>query len=208
MLRVPFHSAAETTFPGASRSSTLYLQNAGFQSGISQVASYAQQWIPSDPSHAVFPTQSQQILRVPLLSLPFQPVQQPQSKFILIIDDSQTVRKIVETCLRRENFKTRSFEDGVEAMRWLAQHPSHAPDLIILDIVLPRLDGYEVARRLKAKPQLNNTVVIMLTRRNGVMDRLKGHLAGAKDYLTKPFKTQELLAIIESHLGRPAQEAF
>lgn len=63
------------------------------------------------------------------------------------------------------------------------------------------MDGYDIARRLKARPQFNNTVIVMLSRRDGVIDRLKGHLAGAKDYLTKPFKTQDLLTTIEAHMG-------
>jgi twitching motility two-component system response regulator PilG len=126
------------------------------------------------------------------------------SKLIMVIDDSATVRKIVETCLGREGFEVRGFPDGVEAMRWLTEPGSRIPDLVILDIGLPKMDGYEVARRLKTKPQFANTVIIMLSRRDGVIDRLKGRLAGAKDYITKPFKTQEIINVIESYLGIPA----
>ena len=77
------------------------------------------------------------------------------------------------------------------------------PDLVILDIGLPKMDGYEFARRLKTKPQFNNTVIVMLTSRDRVIDRLKGRLAGAKDYITKPFKTQEVMSVLHSHLGTP-----
>ncbi|GCE18912.1 response regulator [Dictyobacter kobayashii] len=126
------------------------------------------------------------------------------SKLVMVIDDSATVRKIVETCLRREGFDVKSFPDGVEAMRWLTEPEARIPDLVILDIGLPKMDGYEVARRLKTKPQFSNTVIVMLSRRDGMIDKLKGRLAGAKDYLTKPFKTQDLIAVIESHLGAPA----
>lgn len=126
------------------------------------------------------------------------------SKLVMVIDDSATVRKIVETCLRREGFDVKSFPDGVEAMRWLTEPEARIPDLVILDIGLPKMDGYEVARRLKTKPQFNSTVIVMLSRRDGMIDKLKGRLAGAKDYLTKPFKTQDLIAVIESHLGAPA----
>src|SRR5579883_3366251 len=126
------------------------------------------------------------------------------SKLVMVIDDSATVRKIVETCLGREGFEVKGFADGVEAMRWLTEPYSRVPNLVILDIGLPKMDGYEVARRLKAKPQFSNTVIIMLTRRDGIIDKLKGRLAGAKDYLTKPFKTEELISVIESHLGEPA----
>ena len=125
------------------------------------------------------------------------------SKLVMVIDDSMTVRKIVETCLSREGFEVKSFADGVEAMRWFTTPQARIPDLVILDIGLPKMDGYDVARRLKARPQFNNTVIVMLSRRDGVIDRLKGRLAGAKDYLTKPFKTQDLVATIEAHLGVP-----
>jgi twitching motility two-component system response regulator PilG len=123
------------------------------------------------------------------------------SKLVMVIDDSATVRKIVETCLKREGFDVKSFPDGVEAMRWLTEPEARIPNLVILDIGLPKMDGYEVARRLKTKPQFSNTVIIMLSRRDGMIDKLKGRLAGAKDYLTKPFKTQDIIAVIESHLN-------
>ncbi len=123
----------------------------------------------------------------------------------MVIDDSPTVRKIIETCLRREEFDVRGFTDGVEAMRWITNDSeARVPDLVLLDIGLPKMDGYEVARRLKAKPAFNNTIIIMLSKRDGVIDRLKGRLAGAKDYITKPFKTQELIAVIQEQLNVPS----
>ncbi|HEY7414892.1 MAG TPA: response regulator [Ktedonobacteraceae bacterium] len=123
------------------------------------------------------------------------------NKLVMVIDDSATVRKIIETCLGREGFVVKSFPDGVEAMKWLTSYEARIPDLVLLDIGLPKMDGYEVARRLKTKSQFSNTVIIMLTRRDGVFDRLKGRLAGARDYITKPFKTQDIVSVIESHLG-------
>ncbi|GCE22247.1 response regulator [Dictyobacter kobayashii] len=126
-----------------------------------------------------------------------------QNPWIMVIDDSATIRKILETCLGREGYEVKSFPDGVAAMRWLAESDTCIPNLIILDIELPQMDGYEVARRLKNKPQMGQAVIIMLTRRDGVADRLKGRLAGAKDYLVKPFRTQTLLSIVETHLGKP-----
>jgi twitching motility two-component system response regulator PilG len=123
------------------------------------------------------------------------------SKLVMVIDDSTTVRKIIETCLGRQGFQVLGFPDGIEAMRWLMEPTSRVPDLVLLDIGLPKMDGYEVARRLKIKPQFGNTVIIMLSRRDGMIDRLKGRLAGAKDYVTKPFKTQDIISITESYLG-------
>ncbi|HWS83229.1 MAG TPA: response regulator [Ktedonobacteraceae bacterium] len=126
------------------------------------------------------------------------------SKLVMVIDDSTTVRKIIETCLGRQGFQVLGFPDGVEAMRWLMEPTSRVPDLVLLDIGLPKMDGYEVARRLKIKPQFSNTVIVMLSRRDGMIDRLKGRLAGAKDYITKPFKTQDIISVTESYLGMPA----
>jgi twitching motility two-component system response regulator PilG len=120
------------------------------------------------------------------------------NKLIMVIDDSTTVRKIITTCLSREGFAVVSFPDGVESMRWLSQPNGRISELIILDIGLPKMDGYEVARRLKSKSQLSNTVIIMLSRRDGVIDRLKGRLAGAKEYLSKPFKTKDIFRELSS----------
>lgn len=122
-------------------------------------------------------------------------------KLVMIIDDSLTVRKIIETSLKREGFESVSYGDGIEAMKALTAPDVRIPDLVILDIGLPKMNGYEIARRLKTKQQYNNTVIIMLTGRDGMLDRLKGRLAGAKDYITKPFRTQEVMSIVHSHLG-------
>jgi twitching motility two-component system response regulator PilG len=126
------------------------------------------------------------------------------NKLIMVIDDSETVRKIIITCLGREGFSIVGFPDGVEAICWLSQPNARIPELVILDIGLPKLDGYEVARRLKSKPQFKNTIIVLLSRRNGVIDRLKGRLAGAKEYISKPFKTQDIISVVESYLGVPA----
>lgn len=126
------------------------------------------------------------------------------SKLVMVIDDSPTVRKIIETSLKREGFDSVSFPDGIEALRAITeQRLSRIPDLVILDIGLPKMDGYEFARRLKSKPQFQQTVIIMLTARDGMIDRLKGRLAGAKDYITKPFRTQDVISALHSHLGIP-----
>src|SRR6266849_8825360 len=125
------------------------------------------------------------------------------SKLVMIIDDSLTVRKIMETSLKREGFRSVSYPDGIEALRALNEGQP-IPDLVLLDIGLPKMDGYEVARHLKTKQQFGNTVIVMLSRRDGVIDRLKGRIAGAKDYITKPFRTQEVMSVVHSYLGVPA----
>jgi DNA-binding response OmpR family regulator len=122
-------------------------------------------------------------------------------KLVMVIDDSSTVRNIIANCLGNKGFAVQGFSDGVEAMHWLTKPETQVPDLIILDIGLPKMDGYEVARRLKSKPQFSNTIIVMLSRHDGMIDKLKGRLVGAKDYLSKPFSTQDIIAVIESHLG-------
>ncbi len=121
--------------------------------------------------------------------------------FILIIDDSSAIRKIVEITLRREGFQTQACCDGIEAMKWLASPEGRVPDLMLVDLGLPKMDGYETIRRLKMKPQFAHSVCIILSRRDGLVDKLKGRLAGAKMYITKPFTTQELLAAVNSALS-------
>ena len=125
------------------------------------------------------------------------------SKLVMVIDDSLPVRKIIETSLRRVGLACVSYPDGIEALRALAEGRQPVPDLVILDVGLPKMDGYEIARRLKTKPQFARSTIIMLSGRDGVIDRLKGRLSGAKDYITKPFKTQEVISVIQSHLGVP-----
>ncbi len=120
---------------------------------------------------------------------------------ILVVDDSLTVRKVVEVTLRRAGLAVLGFADGVTALRWLASSEVRIPALIYLDIELPRMDGYEVARMLRDLPRLAQTKIIMLSRRDRVLDRVKSRLAGAHDHLSKPFKTADLLALTRSVLS-------
>src|SRR5579859_3502058 len=123
------------------------------------------------------------------------------SAFVMVIDDSPTICKILETCLHRAGYEVKSFEDGVEALRWLNSADANTPDFIFVDLGLPKLDGYEVIRLLKAKPALEHTTLVILSRRDGILDRLKGRWVGAQAYPTKPFKTQEILAFGQTHPG-------
>jgi twitching motility two-component system response regulator PilG len=129
-----------------------------------------------------------------------------QMKAVWVIDDSSTVRAIVEISLNRAGYTVWSFSDGVEALRALSaltradvfQHqsqrkPSGVPDLVFVDLSLPKMDGYEVIQQMKQKPLCTHTTFVVLSRRDGQLDKLKGHLAGARDYITKPFKAQYLI---------------
>jgi DNA-binding response OmpR family regulator len=122
----------------------------------------------------------------------------------MVIDDSPTVRSILEACLSRAGYQVKSFHDGVEALLWLGTPQARLPGLVFLDIALPKMDGFEVALHFKSKPQLQDIVIVMLTRRDGVIERLKAKLVGAKGYVVKPFKTQEIMAVVQAYLGAPA----
>jgi twitching motility two-component system response regulator PilG len=133
----------------------------------------------------------------------------PAVKSILVIDDSPTIRKIVEMALQREGYEVMSFHDGIDAMKWLATPGSRIPDLIVVDISLPKMDGYEIIRRFRANPRFANTICMILSRHDKVEDKLKGRSAGANAYITKPFTIQELLATIRTQItGASVSDAF
>src|SRR6266487_6720526 len=124
-----------------------------------------------------------------------------RSKLVMVIDDSPTVRKILEVSLRREGLEVVSYPDGIEALRAVTdQQIERLPDLVILDIDLPKMNGYEIARYLRTKPQWSRTVIIILSRHDGVIDRLKARLAGTQAYLTKPFTTQMIVDVVNTNL--------
>ena len=126
------------------------------------------------------------------------------NKLIMTIDDSPTVRKIIEVSLQREGFEVASYPDGVTALQAITTgHVHRTPDLMILDIDLPKMNGYQIARYVQSKPYWNQIVIVMLSRHDGVIERLKAHLAGTQTYLTKPFTTQRLLEVIQTVLQLP-----
>ena|SRR5712692_5208767 len=124
------------------------------------------------------------------------------STFVMVIDDALVVRTILDTCLRRAGYQVKCFEDGLQALGWLNTSEARIPDLIIVDLGLPRLDGYEIIRLLKARPALEDTALVILTGRDGILDRIKGRLVGAHAYLTKPFRTQTIVEVVQMHLER------
>src|SRR5271154_6965304 len=110
---------------------------------------------------------------------------------ILIVDDEATARMALATLLRREGFEVRDASDGATA---LAECHSFRPDLILLDIVMPGVDGFEVCRRIKATPETRLTPVVLITGLTATQDRIQGINAGADDFLSKPIDFNELLA--------------
>ena len=124
----------------------------------------------------------------------------------MVIDDSLVVRTILNTCLRRAGYEVKCFEDGLQALGWLNTSEARIPDLVIVDLGLPRLDGYEVIKLLKARPAFEDTMLVILSARDGILDRIKGRLIGAHVYLTKPFKMHEILAAVHEKLEGRASE--
>src|ERR671922_45485 len=126
----------------------------------------------------------------------------PRRVRILVGDDEPAVRDAVDRALRLEGYETELAADGAEALDALA---GRAPDALVLDVLMPRVDGLEVCRRLRAAG--DRTPVLVLTARDAVPDRVRGLDAGADDYLVKPFALEELLARLRALLRRTADRA-
>lgn len=125
-----------------------------------------------------------------------------QQKSILAVDDNQRNLTILRHILAKE-FRFATATSGEEAIRSAVEL---RPDLVLLDIMMPGMDGYEVCRRLKADPILQHTPVIMVSAKAMLEERLQGYEAGAADYLTKPFEEDELLAKVRVHLRLKSME--
>lgn len=119
---------------------------------------------------------------------------------VVVIDDSVVVRKIVETSMNRVGVQCLSFRDGYEALRAFRTELERPPDLVFLDINLPRIDGFDLLHLLKSHSQFDQMAIVMLSSRDSVLDRVKCRLAGARSYLVKPFRTQDLLAVASHYL--------
>lgn len=126
---------------------------------------------------------------------------------VMIIDDSQITRTILKVCLRREGIDCLLFPDGVEALTALQRQPDLVPAAVILDIGLPKVDGYKVAQILRRIPRLDQTAIVMLSGRSGVLDRLKARLAGVEVYLVKPFTQQTIISVISRYVSAEAEQA-
>ena len=117
---------------------------------------------------------------------------------ILVIDDSKTIRRTAETLLAKEGCEVFTAIDGFDA---LAKIADHHPDVIFVDIMMPRLDGYQTCSLIKNNQIFKGTPVIMLSSKDGLFDRARGRLVGSEQYLTKPFTKDELLGAIQSHVS-------
>jgi twitching motility two-component system response regulator PilG len=116
---------------------------------------------------------------------------------VMIIDDSKTIRRTAETLLSKAGCTVISAENGFEALPIIrVEHP----DLIFIDIMMPRLDGYQTCSLVKSNDQYKDIPIIMLSSKDGLFDRAKGRVVGAEQYLTKPFTREDLLSALRTHL--------
>jgi twitching motility two-component system response regulator PilG len=115
---------------------------------------------------------------------------------VLVIDDSNTIRRSAEIFLKQGGFQVVLAEDGFDA---LAKVNDHHPHVIFCDILMPRLDGYQTCAIIKRNPKFAGVPVIMLSSKDGLFDKARGRMVGSEAYLTKPFTKDQLLQAVEFH---------
>ena len=116
---------------------------------------------------------------------------------VMVIDDSKTIRRTAETLLRKEGCEVVTATDGFEA---LAKISDQQPQIIFVDIMMPRLVGYQTCALIKNNQMFKSTPVIMLSSKDGLFDKARGRIVGSEQYLTKPFTREELLSAIRRHV--------
>ena len=117
---------------------------------------------------------------------------------VMVIDDSKTIRRTAETLLKREGAEVVTATDGFEA---LAKIADQRPQIIFVDIMMPRLDGYQTCALIKNNQVFKHTPVIMLSSKDGLFDKARGRIVGSEQYLTKPFTREELIEAIRKHVN-------
>ena len=114
---------------------------------------------------------------------------------VMVVDDSKTIRRTAETLLKKEGFEVVTATDGFDA---LAKIADTKPAIIFVDIMMPRLDGYQTCALIKNNSEFKSTPVVMLSSKDGLFDKAKGRIVGSDQYLTKPFSKDELIGTIRS----------
>jgi twitching motility two-component system response regulator PilG len=120
---------------------------------------------------------------------------------VMVIDDSKTIRRTAESLLTRAGCEVLTATDGFEALAAIADS---RPDIIFVDIMMPRLDGYQTCALIKNNAEFKHTPVIMLSSKDGLFDKARGRIVGSEQYLTKPFTKEELLNAIRQHTRKSA----
>nr|WP_207143416.1 response regulator [Ectothiorhodospira shaposhnikovii] len=117
----------------------------------------------------------------------------------MVIDDSKTIRRTAETLLKKYGCEVVTATDGFEALAKIAEHK---PDIIFVDIMMPRLDGYQTCALIKHNRVFRQTPVIMLSSKDSIFDKARGRIVGSEQYLTKPFTRDDLLGAIRQHVRK------
>ena len=125
--------------------------------------------------------------------------QADQGVKVLVIDDSKTIRRSAETLLSKAGYDVITATDGFDA---LAKIADSRPEIIFVDIMMPRLDGYQTCALIKNNSEFKATPVVMLSSKDGLFDRAKGRIVGSDRYITKPFSKDELVGTIETLVAR------
>ena len=120
---------------------------------------------------------------------------------VMVIDDSNTIRRSAEIFLKQAGCEIVLAEDGFDA---LAKLSDHGPDIVFCDVLMPRLDGYQTCALIKKSPRFHDTPVVMLSSKDGLFDRARGRLVGSEEYLTKPFTKDSLLKCVAQHSRKNA----
>ena len=116
---------------------------------------------------------------------------------VMVIDDSNTIRRTAEALLKKAGYEVLTAADGFEAMSMITDH---RPDIIFVDIMMPRLDGYQTCLLIKNNKQFKHIPVIMLSSKDGLFDRARGRIAGSQEYVNKPFTQEELIDVISKYV--------
>ncbi len=122
---------------------------------------------------------------------------------VMIVDDSNTIRRTAETILSKAGCEVVTAIDGFDS---LAKIVDVVPDVIFVDIMMPRLDGYQTCALIKNNNEFQHTPVIMLSSKDGLFDKAKGRIVGADEYLTKPFSKNELFEVLERIVANKSME--
>lgn len=115
---------------------------------------------------------------------------------IMVVDDSKTIRRTAESLLKKAGCEVVTVTDGFEALSAVVEFK---PDLIFMDIMMPRLDGYQACALIKHNASFHRVPIVMLSSKDGIFDKAKGRVVGSEEYLTKPFTREELLGAIRDH---------
>lgn len=121
----------------------------------------------------------------------------PVGLTVMVIDDSKTIRRTAEILLSEQGCKVLLANDGFESLSMIA---GERPDIIFVDIMMPRLDGYQTCALIKGHPDYHDIPVVMLSSKDSIFDMARGRLAGSESYITKPFTRNDLITAIQKHV--------